>query len=352
MSSTTKGLALVTGANGFIGARTVEAFLLAGYSVRAAVRSQSSAAELTSALPSYAADGRLSVAIVPNITVPGAFADAVKDAAVIAHLASPVDFANRDAEQVLGAAVDGTQSILGSAAGEPGLKSFVFMSSIVAIRGYAPRPEGHVATEADWNEDAEAALEQAGEDANAFQVYQASKVKAERAFWEFRYKSQGRVGFSMTAVNPVWVVGPPLILPKDPNRLSDTAIVPYRVMSGEELPLMGPGNGSHVDVRDVARLIVFAAERPDVADGQRYIAGGSTNYATVQAYYDVLRKAYPGRRDIIQEGEPGKGYMEDYSTPPDGRKVDGTKAVKATGQGWIPFEKMVLDAAKSYEIYF
>ncbi|KAK2059165.1 NAD dependent epimerase/dehydratase [Colletotrichum caudatum] len=350
--SSTKGLTLVTGANGFIGARTVEAFLLAGYSVRAVVRSQNSAADLTNALPSHAASGQLSTAIVPDITVPGAFDDAVKGVTVIAHLASPVEFANTNAEQVLGAAVKGTLSIMDSAAGEPGLKSFVYMSSIVAIRGNGPRFVGRAVTEADWNDDAEEALEKAGKDANGAQIYVASKVKAERAFWEFRERNQGRVGFTMTTINPVWVVGPPLILPKDPRKLSDTAIVTYRVMNGEELPPLGPGNGTHVDVRDVARLAVFAAEKADVADGQRYIAGGSENYANIQAYCDILRKAYPGRRDIIKEGEPGQGYLKDYSTPSDGRAVDATKAVKATGQGWIPFEKMVLDAAKSYEIYF
>ncbi|KAK2014352.1 NAD dependent epimerase/dehydratase [Colletotrichum eremochloae] len=350
--SSNKGLVLVTGANGFIGARTVEAFLLAGYPVRAVVRSQNSAADLTNALPSHTASGQLSTAIVPDITVPGAFDDAVKGVAVIAHLASPVDFANTDAEQVLGAAVKGTLSILESAVREPGLKSFVYMSSIVAIRGSGPQFQGRTVTEADWNDEAEEVLRKAGKDAAGHQIYVVSKVKAERAFWGFRERDPGRVGFTMTAINPVWVVGPPLILPKDPKKLSDTAIVAYRVMNGEELSPVGPGNGTYVDVRDVARLVVFAADRPDVADGQRYIAGGSENHANIQAYADVLRKAYPGRRDIIKEGEPGKGYQKDYSTPPDGRRVDGTKAVKATGQSWIPFEKMVLDAAKSYEIYF
>ncbi|GKT55847.1 NAD dependent epimerase/dehydratase [Colletotrichum tofieldiae] len=350
--ASTKGLALVTGANGFIGARTVEAFLLAGYSVRAAVRSQHSAASLLDALPSHAASGQLSTAVVPDITAPGAFDETVRGVTTIAHLASPVDFTNTNAEQVLGTALKGTLGILDSAVKEPGLKSFVYMSSIVAVRGSSPRFQGRVVTEADWNDDAEEALQKAGKDATGHQIYVASKVKAERAFWEFRERNQSRISFSMTAINPVWVAGPPLILPKDPKKLSDTAIVAYRVMNGEEVPTVGPGNGTHVDARDVGRLIVFAVDRPDVADGQRFIAGGNGNFATIQAYCDVLRKAYPGRRDVIREGEPGKGYLEDYSEPPEARKVDATKAVKATGQGWIPFERMVLDAAKSYEVYF
>lgn len=350
--SPTKGLVLVTGANGFIGARTVEAFLLAGYSVRGAVRSSNSATDLLNALSSYAASGQLSTAIVPDITAQGAFDEAVKGVAAIAHLASPVNFTNTDVEQVLGAAVNGTLGILDSAAKEPGLKSFVYVSSIAAIRGSSAQYQGRVVTEADWNEEAEENLARLGNEATGHQIYVASKVKGERAFWEFREKNRERVKFSMTAINPVWVAGPPLILPKDPAKLSDTAIVAYRAMAGEEVPAVGPGNGTHVDARDVGRLIVFAVDKPDAADGERFIAGGNGNLANAQAYYDLLRKAYPSRRGIILEGEPGKGYLADYSEGPDSRGVDATKAVKATGKGWITFEKMILDAAKSYEVYF
>ncbi|KXH26415.1 NAD dependent epimerase/dehydratase [Colletotrichum salicis] len=350
--SSRKGLALVTGANGFIGARTVEAYLLAGYSVRAAVRTQRSADDLTAALPSQASSGQLSTAIVPDITVPGAFEEALKGVISIAHLATPVSFANTNVEEVLGTAVQGTLGILESATKEAGLKSFVYMSSIVAIRGSSPKFQGRVVSEVDWNDEAEKILENAGAEATGHQIYGASKVKGERAFWDFKEKNKGKINFSMTAVNPVWVAGPPLILPKDPKRLSDTAIIAYRVMSGEEVPPVGPGNGTHVDARDVGRIIVFAADRPDVANGQRYIAGGNGNFANIQAYCDLLRTAYPDRRHIIQEGEPGKGYLEDYGEPPESRRVDASKASKATGQGWIPFDKMILDAAKAYERYF
>jgi nucleoside-diphosphate-sugar epimerase len=71
-----KGLVLVTGANGYIAARTVEAFLKAGYSVRGTVRSKPSARGLLDALPEYA--DRLEIVEVPDITVPGAYDEAVK----------------------------------------------------------------------------------------------------------------------------------------------------------------------------------------------------------------------------------------------------------------------------------
>ncbi|KAF6811911.1 nad dependent epimerase [Colletotrichum plurivorum] len=347
-----KGLVLVTGANGFIGARTVEALLKAGYSVRAATRSPASATPLLDALPEYTKSGQLSSTIVEDITVPGAFDEAVKGATAIAHIASSVDFSVTDAEYVIGSAVKGTTGIMRSALREPGIKSFVYMSSIVAVRGQGPQWQGRSATEEDWNDQAEDALAELGDKPTGHSIYAVSKVRAERAFWKFREEHAGEVKFAMSAVNPVWVAGPPLILPKDPARLSETAGVPYRVMAGEEVPSVGPGNGTHVDVRDVTRLVTFAVEKPDVVDGQRYIAGGNGNFANVQAYCDLLREAYPDRKGVIKEGTPGKGYLPDYSEPADARKVDASKAAKATGQGWIPFDKMILDAAKVYERYF
>ncbi|KAF9874898.1 hypothetical protein CkaCkLH20_07592 [Colletotrichum karsti] len=350
--SSTKGLVLITGSNGFIGARTVEAFLKAGYSVRAVTRSSSSAEGLLSALTKYTESGHLTTALVPDITAPGAFDEAVKDVTAITHLASPVNFKVRDADAIIGSAINGTTGILSSALKAPLLKSFVYMSSIVAVRGKGEKFLGRYVTEEDWNDEAEDALEKAGDEATGHHFYVVSKVKAERAFWEFREKNAENIKFTMTAINPVWVAGPPLILPEDPNKLSDTAIVAYQVMAGQEVPPVGPGNGTHVDVRDVARLITFAVEHKDVADGQRYIAGGNGNVANVQAYCDLLRKAYPDRRDIILEGKPGEGYHQDYSIIQGSPMVDGSKAIKATGQNWIPFDKTILDAAKAYERYF
>jgi nucleoside-diphosphate-sugar epimerase len=77
----TKGTVLVTGANGYIAARTVEAFLKAGYSVRGTVRSLSSATDVKQALAEYA--DNLEFVEVPDITLAGAFDDAAKGASTI-----------------------------------------------------------------------------------------------------------------------------------------------------------------------------------------------------------------------------------------------------------------------------
>jgi nucleoside-diphosphate-sugar epimerase len=125
----------------------------------------------------------------------------------------------------------------------------------------------------------------------------------------------------------------------------------WQVFSGQDYPPGPTGYGTHVDVRDVGRMAVFGVEHPEIANGQRYIVGGNGNFANPQAAADVLRKAYPERRNIIKEGTPGEGYMSGWGFLPDGIKVISDKAVKATGQNWIPYDKMVLDAAKMFEAF-
>lgn len=136
------------------------------------------------------------------------------------------------------------------------------------------------------------------------------------------------------------MTGPPLVAPKDSKNVGETVQNVWQVLAGHDIsgPLGGPGD--YVDVRDVARLFLWAVEHPETADGERYIAYGDKGSAHKIA--GILREHYPGRRDIIKDypaGVPG-----DYS-------IDASKAVKATGQDFIKYEKSVLDAAKSFEVY-
>ena len=71
-----KGTVLVTGANGYIAARTVEAFLQAGYTVRGTARSKTTTQGLRDALAKYG--DKLEIVEVPDITAPGAFDNAVQ----------------------------------------------------------------------------------------------------------------------------------------------------------------------------------------------------------------------------------------------------------------------------------
>lgn len=143
------------------------------------------------------------------------------------------------------------------------------------------------------------------------------------------------------------MAGPPLPLPASPDKINETTRFIWAVLSGQEIPQAM--RAEFVDVRDVARLVVFGVEHADEARDQRYLA--ASGFIAPQAAADVLRRAYPERRATIQEGTPGSGYQADYSSPPGAPVTDASKAVAATGQPWISVETMILDTAKAFEAY-
>jgi nucleoside-diphosphate-sugar epimerase len=138
-------------------------------------------------------------------------------------------------------------------------------------------------------------------------------------------------------------------VPATPDKINETTEFIWKVFSGQELQGNVAGFGPFVDVRDVARLVVFGVEHGQEANEQRYLA--VSGWITPQAAADILRKAYPGRRDVISEGEPHSNYLPDFKCPPQAPQIDASKAVKATGQGWLGVDAMILDAAKAFEVY-
>ncbi|KAK3690475.1 hypothetical protein B0T22DRAFT_424359 [Podospora appendiculata] len=339
---TNKGLVLVTGANGYIAARTVEAFLAAGYSVRGTARSRNSTHDTVDALKAYA--DRLEIAEIPDITVPGAFDEAVKGVDAIAHLAAPIAMSFTDPEPVMKGAIDGITRVLESAAKEPSIKSFVFMSSVAAIR--SEKPDGYVFTEADWNTQAEDIVAQQGKDTPGPVIYYASKTAAEKALWKFR--DEHKPAFSITALNPCFVAGPPLVPPTTVDKIPFTTKMIWDVYTGVPLHEAGITSAfpAFVDVRDVARMVVFAVDHPEKADGERFLLG--SHYAPPQAVADILREEFPERRGAIHEGKPREGYyLPGYTFPPDRIVYDGSKAVRVSGRGYILWEETVRDTVLS-----
>ncbi|KAH8586406.1 putative NAD dependent epimerase/dehydratase [Bisporella sp. PMI_857] len=334
---------LITGVNGYIASRTAEAFLNEGYNVRGTVRNKNSAAGLLEVLEPFVTAGRLEIVEVKDITIPGAFDEAVKGVHAIIHMASPVSLSFDDPDPVIKTAIEGTQSVLNSgyAYGSPTLKSVVLTSSIGAILGKHAAP--YTYTENDWNDVSEALVAELGKSTPSAQIYLASKTAGEKAFWKFR--DEKKPAWTMTAVNPVFVGGPPLVVPESADKIHETVKSVYTVLNGEPIPPPLGGSGAFVDVRDVARLMVFSVSHPEVADGERYIACGGVGSG--QAVADILREHYKNRK--IAVGNPGEGYEPGWRFPNGGIRFDSSKAVKATGKEWIPFDKSVLDAAKSFE---
>ena len=133
-TSSTEKIVLVSGANGYIAANIVVQLLRKGYIVRGTSRSASAKALLLSdAFKGF--EAQYQHYEVKDITVAGAFDEAVQGVSHIIHTASPVDFTLTSVDAFAVPAVKGNLSILNSArdAAGPQLESFVVTSSIAAM---------------------------------------------------------------------------------------------------------------------------------------------------------------------------------------------------------------------------
>lgn len=122
-----------------IGFKTLALLLEAGHHVRAAVRNQEGFDRISSLKAVAPYKSQLESVIVPDITVPGAYDNAVKGVTYIVHVASPLpgNTKGTDADDyeasIIRPAIQGTVGILESAVEEPGIKRVVITASVVSL---------------------------------------------------------------------------------------------------------------------------------------------------------------------------------------------------------------------------
>ena len=346
---------LVTGINGYIASSIGELILSKGYNLRGTSRSLASTEPLVKGAYAPFAS-RIEILEVPDMTVSGAFDKAVKGVHGIFHTASPINFNLQTYEEVVIPAVAGTVTLLNSALEHAGpqLEAVVVTSSATTILD--PKPPGYVFTEADFAVNAINVAEAnraEGKDIPGAVLYRASKQAAEKAVWTF--KEEKKPHFAISTVNPTVTIGPPVQPPSSPSKINITLLPIYDIFTGGPIP-PSIGSGYFIDVRDVAFVHLWAYEHPDIANGERYIA--SHGYGPPQAAADILREAYPGRRDIIQVGKPGDGYIgyengvaKEVKSTPDKVSVSGEKAERVMGFKTLTFKESVLETAKFMERY-
>lgn len=115
--------------------------LEAGYKVRAAVRNVAGSVKIKTFKSVAPYESQMEYIIVPDITVPGAYEDAVKGVKYIVHVASP--FASPDLleseyeSSYIQPAIKGSIGMLESAAKVEGIQRIVITGSYLSIAGFA-----------------------------------------------------------------------------------------------------------------------------------------------------------------------------------------------------------------------
>jgi dihydroflavonol-4-reductase len=227
--------ALVTGATGFIGANVVRELLARGQAVRVLVRPTSDRRAIAG-LPVDICEG--------DLRDPLSIRRAMAGVRHVYHVAADYRLWTRDPRELYRTNVDGTRAVLAASA-EAGVERVVHTSSVGALGIPADGSPGTETTPATLGD--------------MVGPYKASKFLAEEVAREWAAR-----GLPVVIVNPSTPVGPWDVKPTPTGRI----IVDF--LHGRMFATLDTGLNL-VDVRDVARGHVLAAERGRI--GERYILG-------------------------------------------------------------------------------
>ncbi|KAJ0276642.1 hypothetical protein COL154_006466 [Colletotrichum chrysophilum] len=221
---------LVTGVNGFIGSHVCSQLLQLGFDVRGTVRDPTKYAWVEDLMER----------------------DNPKGVSAVIHVASPVSL-SPDPESVIPSSINGAMNALKAANRSPTVKRFVLTSSSVAAALPKPGQKGEEVTTTSWNIESVAVAWGKPHPHQAWHVYAASKIEAERAVWKFYNQ--------------------------------DKSCRPDLVVNTEHF----------VDVEDTARLHVACAVLPEV-QGERVFAWAEP--FNFDAVLDILRSEFPNKNFV------------------------------------------------------
>ncbi|KAJ2981481.1 hypothetical protein NQ176_g1994 [Zarea fungicola] len=330
-------LVLITGATGMIGFRTLVELLHAGYRARIAVRKEADFGKIKSLKPMAAFLSNVESVVVPDITAPGAYDDAVKGVKYVIHVASPLAhprYNDTDYEaELIQPAIKGTVGMLESANKESLVQKVVITAS-VASKAVTSLGNGETI-----DEDTNTATTK-GPYATLMAAYGASKALSYQA--TLKFMQDKKPAFDVVNIRPVFVLG-----------RDDTVTVPTEIAKGTNGFLMGPilGHarefplpGSVVHVDDVAKMHVLSLD-PKIKGVEDFLASAHPEEGIQWAdAFDIIKKHYPEqcKAGIFKVGD-------DVPRPPTViSRVANAKASEAFDLTFKTFEEQVTSVAEHF----
>jgi nucleoside-diphosphate-sugar epimerase len=340
-----KDQVLITGATGHVGFHVLTRALDAGYRVRAAVRNTEKSETLARALASKIGqdDSRLTYAIVPDLTAPGAYDEAVKDVQYIIHVASPTPSPNISPDQyeeaLIDPAVKGTLGILESARNAPGVRRIVITSSIAAIIPFQALANG---SDEVFTAESRIASPDTATLHHLFQAYAASKSRALNVA-EAWVKNE-HPSFDVVHVLPSYVMGrdESLTSRKSLRSQGTNKHIMY-VALGETTSQAVVSATVHVD--DVARVHVGALN-PEIPGNTSYVVTSHSSPSTFNGnnYDDIRQMVAKNFPEAVAAGTlPGNGRQ-----PFNVLRFDASVTEEKFGFTHLSFEEQVKDVIWQY----
>ena len=330
-------LILITGATGHLGYRTLVLALEAGYSVRAAVRSQAKADKILAAPSIKILDPgpNLGFVYVPDIIADGAYDDALNGVKAILHIASPLGISAEDHERdIITPAIKGTTNILKAAAKEPSVKRIVVTSSEAAIIPWAEImtvDNDRIYTAED------SAPDPSGPYTSTFEAYAAAKVKALNATRE--YVKIENPSFDVINIMPVFFVGKNELITDAKDILSGTNQFAFAPILGQNASNPTTGAMNHVD--DVAKVHILSLN-PKVEGNQSFgVQAGGTEGTIWDDGIEIVKRRFP---EAVKDGRlPANG-----SQPTKKLRYDTSRTERVLGIKFQSFEDALVSVTEHY----
>jgi dihydroflavonol-4-reductase len=330
---------LVTGISGFVGQHCAAELLKKGYSVRGSVRNLSKTEEVVKGISKEIdPKGNLEFCELDLMKEAG-WDKAMEGCDYVLHVASPfVVKVPKDENELIKPAVEGTLRAL-KAAKNAGVKRVILTSSTAAMQG---GQHGLIKINQDsWTDINEKTVT----------AYFKSKTLAEKTAWEFIENQNGGIKLELVVVNPGPIYGPTLT-----GNLDNEAMGFFKKLIKGQVPMLPQAYSVMSDVRDIASIHVAALEN-EKANGKRFIVTTEKPHAIQEiatilksnGYKKVSTKIAPTflLKFMAKFNDEAKGMLPFIGNT---IEADVSNTMKTFNWKPIPFEKTILDTAKSVEI--
>ncbi|OWB82920.1 oxidoreductase activity protein [[Candida] boidinii] len=331
----TRPKVLVTGATGFISTHVLDRLLANGFEVVGTGRNEERIATLLRLFKKKYPDGKLQFEKTSDISKLDAFDNALKnhpDIKYVAHLASPISPASKDATVKENFEIPAVNGVLGLFSGikkyGSQIENVSMVSSFGACVQILPEHSDVVYDETTWSD----VLPEMITNDNPLLGYMYSKKIAEKAAWDF-IKNE-KPNFKLTTFLPPLVIGPQVSeeLVKDKfDGSNGNALGFVGIKAGEEYTPVFPSILT-VHVRDVAQAII-KPYGTDKLDGKRILTIESAYHT--QEFIDKVHKFFPYVNGKITVGKPGsEGTLYKY---------DKSVSDKLLEQKFIPLDTQIIE---------